>query len=553
MPQSFANISNIFLGSRKEFVPTGGVKVFLKKQNIALEIGKRSLWQFLSFGVPRLIETLSIFLHGIIHREQTGIALCFKFKDKYLDSERISVLKKFYEFNEVSQTPLNQAQSAKVFQIVNQAITLKEKSLITRNEILLKNSEELISKFIALLHKNAEKKATRKNFNLEDWNALDVVDYKLAKEHFLNLVKVFNSLWFYSLRFQQEMKNHFGVNYCEALIAEGLSLSLSYIQGLDGKKIWLPFKKDDINEPYRAIEYRISETFLGDSLPCYVLESNDPEAHPWFVIRGTQPYIGLSPTGKEYRIGSFESILADAIDPAGIASDVIKKGAVHRPLVKIGDAWVQKESLFDLFKRWKDNNQKVILAGHSLGGYLINNLAVRYYDDIKTAYGFSSAGIDRKIADKWEKFLESRARETGKTVEELEKKIVNIDYEGDFIPAGGGKLIGLHLAIEPQNIPKDHGWYHSHIKCHLNQNFKISKVDLKKENSKFSRTFCETVRIIIGLLFRVLLNLFSPKSIPDWWINREHYGEQYRIQKRVLKRLSYIQETLYNHREGSLV
>lgn len=516
--------------------PRGGVKILDEISEVRIEQGSRRFWNFLTLGVPLLIETMSLFWLDIVHRQQEGVCLHFKFKTNKLPEDQIPEALKFHQFNEISRTPLNKLEADKVHQYINRLINRRELASTKNDRKTMELCEDWLNKFSSILKKNLTPKLSRKDFTMDDWEVLDLVDFELAAEHFASLTPFFNSSEYRSSRFQEEMNDKFQVDYNEATIAEGLSLSLAYIEHLHGKKICLPIKTGHAETPYRSAEYTIVETFLGDALPCYILESTDKEAPPWFVIRGTQSYTEISPNGKEYRIGSLESILADAIDHKEIARDVIKKSLVCRPIVKENGVLRQKKSLTEIFERWRKRKTKVRIAGHSLGASLANYLTVRNEKIVERAYGFSGAGVSTKVAKKWDKKLKKKAQAEGTSVDQLEKKIVNFDYEGDFVPAGGARLIGLHLALTSQEDEVESGLYHAHVRSRLNHNFKVRQVNIKKENSKLSRKFCELLRYVTGLCLRVMLNLCYPQHIPDWWKNRKIYRKKVSIQKMALKK-----------------
>lgn len=500
----------------------GGIKVIKETSQFNVKIESRPIRNYLTLGIPLFIEKCSLLWQEVIHRKQIGNSLSFHYKTKDFSPYQINLIKNFHQFNEVSLTPLNNPEFHKICSYINHAINRRDHALANSDLKIVEQCDRWLDKFKSILKKSLVPQATRNDFNQNDWEVLDLVDYELAYEHFSNLTKIFN-IWGSKIR---KMESHFKVDLNEALIAEGLALSLAYIEGLNGKKIFLPVASSDEKLPYKSVEYSIIEVTLGDALPSYILESSDKNAPPWFVIRGTQPCTGKDQNGKEFRSGSLESLLADAIDPKEIAKDVIKKSLVYRPIVKQNGRLKQKKSLFEVFEGWKKKKMQVILAGHSLGGCLVNHLAVRYDKIVKNAYGFSPAGVSKKIAAKWEKKLNKASEESEEKRIQLENKIVNFDYEGDFVPAGGAKIIGLHLAVTPLVDRQEHGLYHRHIKCHLNQSFKVCKVDIEAENRKISRKLCEKVRNIFGGCFRLLLNLFSKKSIPDWWKNRKIYRKK---------------------------
>lgn len=478
----------------------------------------RPVWYFLTLGIPILIETLSLFFDGVIHREKTGDAVRFRFKYKYLPTSRVNQVTRFQQYNEIAYSILNGGELKKALQLMEKSKGEYEKALEDGDSDQAKISQEKFNSLIALLEKNKNEKLSRKDMTDKDWKELDLIDYEVAKDYFSELAEVFNSTWFKNLEFGKEMTERFRVDYHEAAVAESLSLSLAYIEGLDGKIFSLPVFDKETNS-YRSVEYKIKEAHLGDALPCYIFESEDPQASPWFVVRGTQY--------NKDRAGSFESIVADAIDHKCIARHIINKALVHRPLVKEGDVFVQKDSLSDIFERWRKQNKQVILAGHSLGGTLVNNLAVDFPDTIKAVYAFCAAGVSRVTGERWKQLPQSS-----------QDKIINFDFEGDVVPSGGHCLIGRHLAIQALlGAEQPNGVYLSHVRSHLNRDFQIQKVDILKENTKFARVFCEKIRVIAGHCLRFLLSIFGNKYLPDWWKNRSIYKLQAKMQRTILSKL----------------
>lgn len=476
---------------------------------------QRRTWSFLTLGIPAMIEAFSIFLRGITHRDKTGDPLRIRFKTEYIPPDSMDQFKKFQRIYDGVASVMSESERSKAFQIIQKFINTHEaegKADIGKDPLL----QEKIRPYLELLEKCHRPKATRSHFNAENWKTLDLIDFELLQETFYNLTEVYNSDWMIDSGLQDAMKNDFGFNYYEALIAENLSLYLAYIEGIDQKVIQLPVFDPKIGM-FRSVEFMITENVLGDSLPCFILESNDPIATPWFVVRGTQYYTGLASDGKELRKGSLESILADSLDHESITRHVINKALVTHPLVRENGVLVQKESLSDLFRKLKNEGCFINLCGHSLGGTLVNALTVDFYDQVKTAYSFSGSGVSDETAENWEKLIKSDSSGT------FADKLINFDYEGDFVPSGGRKIIGKHYAIMCVVFDRMRSLYESHVTMHLNRDFQIQKVDVIAENRKFSRQFMERVRIIVGKCFGLLLRIFNKTYIPDWWSRRKEY------------------------------
>lgn len=477
----------------------------------------RRAWHFLTLGIPSLFEMLSVFFSGIIHRRTVGASVRAAYKSQPLSSTEAGDLFRFQHFNKFSHNPLKMTEFAKITQCVNRLINQAGEAKKAGDHAELDRVKEQLKPYQAILEKVQGVKVTRKDFDESDWKVMDEICFELACDHFSNLMNIFNSGWMVHSGLQAEIRNRFNVDYNESVLAESLSLSLAYIENIDGKTIALPLFDQETNK-YRSVEYAIKKTTIGDGLPCYVLESEDPAASPWYITRGTQVYTNLSESGRECRSGSFESILADSLDPECISRNVVNKSLVKRPIVFENGAWVQKESLSDIFMKWKNEGKKVNLAGHSLGGTIINALAVEFFDQIRTAYTFSAPGVSYETAKRWKEATKGNEAEAN-------FKLINYDYEGDIVPAGGKVLIGTHFAVESLNEWVPDGLHDSHVRSRLNRDFKMYKVDVKSENKKFVRGLCEGLRIITGLFFRVLLWCIDRKAMPDWWSNRKIYRE----------------------------
>ncbi len=485
-------------------------------------------WHFLTLGIPLLFQTLSVFWGGIIHREKIGLPMRVRFKHEHLTLEKVSRLHQFQKFNEVSTKPLKASEQDKALHLVNLTINACQKANLDGDAQGILACKKKLEALANLLEKNHNPKMTRADFDEEDWRMLDLIDYELINEFCGSLADLFNAEWFKNSITHQHMLRDFGFDYYEAVIAEILSLSLAYIEGMDGKPISLPLF-DPSTKAFRSVEYIVKATRLGDDMPCYILESQDPKACNWFAVRGTQRFTKVTSDGREHRLGSFESMLADALDHKCLARNVINKALVRRPIVKENGHYVQKESLEDIFRRWRQEGKMANLCGHSLGGTIVNTLTVEFYDQIATAYAFSAAGVSKETSDKWDELNKDQPD----TPISGPAKLINIDHEGDIVPSSGRCLIGRHVAIEALAPLGSNGFYSCHVRKHLCRDFQIQKVDVNKENNKLERAFCERVRIIVGNILNFFLTLFSGAYLPDWWRNRKVYREHAALHRRL--------------------
>lgn len=385
---------------------------------------------------------------------------------------------------------------------------------------LISQGSPLSAKISQLLEKVDEKHLTTFEYGVDDWAALDAIKFHLTQEHLELLTTLFNTSTLDKI--SDDMKQQFGIDYKEALIAEALAKSLAPLAGLDGKPISLPVKNS--SGSYCLAPYTIRLSPLGDALPCYILESTDPKASPWLVIRGTESHLGKTPEGKEIRMGSSESRIADYIDEKGISRDVLTKALVKRPCIESDGVKIERPSLLETFTEWKKHGKQVHMAGHSLGGYLVNDLTNRMFDQVKTAYAFSAPGVSIKQEKTWEAKIKDQAIKTGLTPDELSRKLVNFDVEGDLVPGAGRKLIGLHVAVQQTNKWKANDPVHLHSWFNLNDSFTLQKIDTAKENQKLSRRISEKLRGSMSYYYRIKYR----HSLPDWWINRKVYRQIWR-------------------------
>lgn len=489
----------------------------------------RQVWKFLTFGIPSLFEALSLFFSGIVHRKTSGAPIKIGFNAELLSNQEAEELYRFQHYNKFSHKPLKHAEFTKISRCVNRLMIRMEAANAANDKEGLERAKEELKPYQLLLEKVRDSKITRKDFDEDDWKVMDTVNFELATEYFSGLVGLFNSPWMIHSGLQVKVMERFNIDYNESVVAESLSLALAYIENIDGKKISLPLFDYETRQ-YRPVEYQIKKTTIGDNLPCYVLEAEDPSVTPWFIIRGTQSFTNISKNGNECRTGSLESMLADSLDPECISRNVLNKSLVKRPIVFENGRYVQKESLSDIFMKWKGEGKQVKLAGHSLGGTLVNALSVEFFDQIEKAYAFSAPGVSYETAERWHEVVKENE-------DQAAQKLINYDYEGDIVPAGGKVLVGSHFAVESLHEWVPEGLHDSHVRSRLNRDFKIYQVDVKAENKKFARGFCEKLRIITGLCFRVLLWCFDRKFLPDWWRNRKIYREYAGIEREI-RRLS---------------
>lgn len=315
----------------------------------------------------------------------------------------------------------------------------------------------------ALVAIHSQKKATREDFDQNAWKALDRVNFALTQEHLENLCELFNIPYHKAI---EEFDIH------EALIAETLAKALAYTENLDGQTIKLPVKTPE--GKYTLKEFTISKLVLGENLPCYILRSEGEKT--WVVPRGTE--IATKKTeGVEHRQGAMESILADC-DPEGIGYKALKS----------------TEFINSLFQE----KGQLLIAGHSLGGLIANELAARYPGKVEHAYGFSAPGISHETFKASSKVA-------------LDKKITNFQVEGDLVPSAGRHVVGRNFAV----ATKAQDAIHAHLEHNLNRpKVTCTLIDNEKESQKLLRRVSEATRKNIGGVLLKASALF--KKAPDW-------------------------------------
>lgn len=339
------------------------------------------------------------------------------------------------------------------------------------------------------------KNATRQDFSLAEWKALDFINFELVKEHMEIAFELFQAGYGVA---DSDFWSSQGVDWRELVVSEVLTRAFAFTEELGGKNIALPtVLKDD---SLALVEYSIKQVYLGDALPCYVLVSDDQKAPAWFVIRGTEftpgGAFGSEGKYKEYRTGGRESVFADFIDSEGLGQLAVYKAMKEcssRPDVEEGYCGLDKIFRVALV------DKRIIVTGHSLGGCLTNILAAFYGDVIDKAYALCAPGVSRDVANCCK--------------QEIGDKLINIGIQGDLVPAVGELFIGKHVVMSGNK---------SFIEAHLDYLFNKEKqefylVDVEAENSSKMRQKNERRRQMVGSVMKLLADP------PDWWVRRQCY------------------------------
>lgn len=467
---------------------------------------------YLSKVIQRIVESilrkivqlsylLRYTLHDVRFRAKKGEVLTI-IQQNQTSLEFRDVIENFLNFDVVPKVPFEKGPLT-----VNQKTKLEQ--LLLKEDLSAQDKEALAS----LQKMSLPKRATRHDFNLKEWQALDLVNFTLIQDYLINLNQLFQTD--YLELFKNNIQVQFDVDYQEALIAETLAKSLAYLMGMEGKEIQLPVLE---NNSSRLVSYTIDKIHLGDSLPCYILKSQDLQAKPWIVIRGTEVILGEE-KGQELRQGAFESILADTIDRSGLSTDIVTKSSLKSDLES------NVKNLETEISKFIHAKQKINLTGHSLGGYLVNDIAIRFAPHIHTAYGFSAPSVGQELGNSYKQKIASGVLQA--------HQIVNFDVEGDPIAsAGHGEgLVGLRIAVQPiLHFNRKESPIHCHLQHNLKGHFKLQQVDIEKESKKLSRRVATATRAIVGKIVLIWVQTFYQEQLPDWWKNRYHYRQQYEQQ-----------------------
>jgi hypothetical protein len=368
-----------------------------------------------------------------------------------------------------------------------------------RGELLLQKKHQKAPLIEALLQKLKRKTFCRADFSADDWRALNCIDFELTASHFENCVELFNSPFF--KEHIQEFQTKFDEDFREAWIAEVLAKSIAPLVNFDGYEISLPVS--DEGGVYSLVPFTISQRYVGDELPFYLLESPIPNVRPRIVIRGTDAVTPLDHDGTPFKKGAKESLMVDVIDFGGIAREPILKALHHR--------YDARETLTELMKRFHKEGSEPILIGHSLGGYLAADIAVHFPHHIHKVYSFSAPGVHVEMGKKWKNLAE-----------DIQNKIVHFDTEGDLIPSAGPAVIGKHIAVKTLKKPLIDAPPHYHVILNLNRSCTFQFIDNEKEEKRKARKLAESGRKIGGLVMRWHLR-GNPQYVPDWHRRKDVY------------------------------
>lgn len=457
-----------------------------------------SLWTAFVQKVKQMCAVARKILPGSMNRITTGEEYTARFPLPSEGSQNIiNLMERFTGYQLTSETYYNASP-----------ITYEQREKM--GEIIRRN-DGYGAAMNQLLDRCANPKFTRKRFDGEDVRALDRVNFELLKDFIPDLTDFFNSRHMDSL--QNDIENRFNFDYYDSVIAEILARTVAYNGYLDGETLSLPVLLDD--GTYEEAEFTIKLYRLGDELPAYVLECKDEEGrdrfHPWFVVRGTETNNAVNQDGSRARTAGYESILADFIDPDGVAEGIVDKSIQYGRLIynTNNNEYNEQESLAELFQ-----GRQFKLTGHSLGGAIVNHITAHLYDNVEVAFGFSAPGVSDATKNLWDSHCPD------------ESKIINIQAQGDGVPAAGKRLIGTHLALTHLLKPENADAMHVHVLMCLTKPFTLQFIDKELEEEQTGRKAAEIARRTLGTMLKWVSNKLN-WQLPDWYVNRHIFRINY--------------------------
>lgn len=452
-----------------------------------------AIWKNFAEKVSHSVQTARRILPGSLNRITTGDKYSAHFRMPASEeggNPLIPLMEKFSQYDLTSEryynsSPLSDQQKEKLAEMA------------TRNDEDAVRAERL-------LEKCKDAKFTHKKFKGDDHIAFDRANFELLRDLMPEMVQFLNSGHFDAM--QTDIREKFGFNYYQAVVAEMLARTIAYNSNLDGEKITLPVQLE--NGVYAEAEFSIKLYCLGDELPAYFLECKDEDGNdlhaPWFVVRGTETNNSKS-EGKKIRRAGYESVLADFIHPGGVGDGVVDKSICCTKQVYDAkqEAMVDQPTLQELFA----NGRQVLLTGHSLGGAIVNQITARMYNNIKQAYAFSAPGVSDATKQFWD--LSSPD----------DSKLINLQVQGDAVPAAGKNLIGTHVALTHLIKPAKASPVHKHVLMCLTKPFTLQYIDKEAEEEQVGRVVAEFARRTFGKGLRFVSKKLD-WSLPDWYQNR---------------------------------
>lgn len=449
---------------------------------------------------------IKITVLNLHYRKTEGAEFTAEFSPYTAKPEAIDPLSKFVNYRLTSERFYDK-------KVIGDEIKTKLNDMINEKEALAEanepfdaderaEKEKLGEKAAQLIERSKNKKFKRSKFDGDNAEVYDKATFELVKEFTNDLCLLFNSQHLQPTA--DKINEKFDFDYYQAVIGEVLARSIAYNPHLDGQTMSLPVKNDD--GTYEMAEFTITQYFLGEGLPSYILECKDSDNkdlhHPWFVVRGTDTTNPKTSDARRHKTGCVESVLADFVHMEGVAEGLIDDAIVFGGTFADGT----KTDLLEIFEGRQFN-----LTGHSLGGCIVNQMATILNKNVNQAFAFGAPGVSQRIATWAQKENDENFNIN---------KLVNIQTEGDFVPSVGRKLIGTHVALTPLAMPRHPNASHMHVLMVLTKPFKMQKIDISAESDKPSRILAEKARVKAGAVISRLAGTFN-KKLPTWSASRK--------------------------------
>lgn len=421
-------------------------------------------------------------------------------------------MKAFHEFHIVpsstyNQRPLNIEQQAEALRLLTPVLpplrevvsrTIDEASRVEEIGIHADRKKQIETKFwnvlcddideVQLLAKSAPKEAKKGLWDRVHWRKFEAININLIKKYVKSLNVLFGTT--YLDKIQKNIRDKFGVDYKESLIAQLLSLSLAYNAPQDGDIIPLPTKRPDGS--YSLCNYEVSTLILGDNIPYYVLMPQEDAVEPWIVFRGTVAYTKTDAKG-ELKQGARESINADLAHRDGVGYGLIDKALKDKSV----------NSLTAKLREIESRGVKCKVTGHSLGGVLSKDFGVKAARYVDQVYTFGAPWVSKETHTLWSKALKQGTKQ---------QKIVNWIIDGDPVGCVGSYPVGTYIVTNPVGARIAGDRYNAHEPAPLELstsfwhqqnilsgwNFDAQLMDVENEGQKYLRAITEKVRYFAG-------------------------------------------------------
>ena len=307
---------------------------------------------------------------------------------------------------------------------------------------------------------------------------LSSVNLDLVKEHLKDIADLANKIE------SRPQLDHLGIDYYETEIYDTLARGLAFIDKrllkplLEDSSLQVPIKQVDgtfVLKPFHVERFNLSggeKTDMGSidhdkGHPIFFLKPVDQEDAPMIVARGTL----LADDGTD---GAYVSVQADG-----------RKDLSMKWIMQNNELRTKMEDMV------AENNKKFKVCGHSLGGNIAATLCVANPDLIDSAITISAAHVSKDVYNIWKKIPQK-----------LRPKIDNIFVEGDLIPSGGRRILGMAIGAKQIDNKNIHNPVDRHLKPFNNTKVQYYALDKEKEQKKIGRTLASTSVTFLGRLIQ---------------------------------------------------